>query len=210
MRFGPVYLFGAAAGNSTNTSQWDIIRVYGVYDIKSAKFLQQDLTCCLQFRTRTGLKTVRTNIKNKWIYWAKAKLRVFHLTCKNLHLANQFPETISIGPSLLLCDNNTSSYVKVLTPLKETGTKLAIGSQIAYGNISAGHLIDWMETYRHLGVDKVVAYYYKLTNEKAFKVLLYYHNNGFVDLYRYEPAGDGKFCFFLFCFFFFYCGLTSR
>ena len=160
--------------------------------MKEVKFLQLNFTCCLKFRTQTGLKTIRANVVNKWIFWARAKFRVFHIACKNLRFHHKFPETISISPSSNICDNKSSSYVKIQWPLRKPGIKLAIGSQIAYGNISAANIIDWMETYRYLGVDKVVAYYYKLTNKEALKVLLYYHANGFVDLYRYEPAGQGE------------------
>ena len=191
--FGPVYLFGAAIGNSTNMAKWDITRVYGIYNTRNDKALRQNLTCCFKYRTKTGHRIIQTNAINKWIFWAKAKLQVFHLTCKNpVQVSHIFPETVSLSLSPVVCVNSSSSYVKTLMSFKEPGTKLAIGTQIVYGNINADHIIDWMETYRHLGVDKVISYYYKLTNNRALKVLQYYHRSGFVDLYRYEPAGEGE------------------
>ena len=92
--------------------------------------------------------------------------------CKQLHRV-AFPEGVSIL-------------------FKELGVKLALGTQLAYGNISAEIIIEWMETYKYLGVNKVVTYYYKDLNENALKVLKYYHDSEFLDLYYFIPAAEGN------------------
>ena len=90
------------------------------------------------------------------------------------------------------CVRDSSSYVKPFVPLKEPGTKLALGTQLAFGNISAEMIIEWMEAYRSLGVDKVVTFYHKSLNVNALRVLKYYHESEFLDLYYFVPAAEGE------------------
>ena len=86
------------------------------------------------------------------------------------------------------------TYIQPIVPqIQESGTMLALCNKGAYGNISAELIIEWMETYRYLGVDKVVTYFLKDLNVAAKKVLLYYSDIGFVELYEFHPALEGKF-----------------
>ena len=84
------------------------------------------------------------------------------------------------------------SYVKPFHPLITPG-KIAIGTKTAFGSINPEQIIEWMETYRYIGVDKVVSYYVKILNADALKVLKYYESTGFLDLTFYEPAAEGKY-----------------
>ena len=47
-----------------------------------------------------------------------------------------------------------------------------------------------METYRYLGVDKIVTYKHKGLNTATAKVLDHYASTGFLDLFLYEHADD--------------------
>ena len=43
-------------------------------------------------------------------------------------------------------------------PLREATEKVAIGTKTSYGNISAELIIEWMEAWKYIGVDKVPTY----------------------------------------------------
>ena len=90
------------------------------------------------------------------------------------------------------CEEKDVSYVKPFHPLITPG-KIAIGTKTAFGSINPEQIIEWMETYRYIGVDKVVSYYVKILNADALKVLKYYESTGFLDLTFYEPAAEGKY-----------------
>ena len=90
------------------------------------------------------------------------------------------------------CEETDVTYVKPFHPLITPG-KIAIGTKTAFGSINPEQIIEWMETYRYIGVDKVVSYYVKILNADALKVLKYYESIGFLDLIFYEPAAEGKY-----------------
>ena len=89
------------------------------------------------------------------------------------------------------CSESHVSYVGPFFPLKEPN-KIALGTKTAYANIDAEMIIEWMETYKYLGVDKVLTYYMESINSDAFDVLQYYASTGILDLFYYEPANEGK------------------
>ena len=70
--------------------------------------------------------------------------------------------------------------------------KIVIGSKLAYGNISAELIIEWVEAMKYIGVDKIVTYYLRSLNTDALNVLRYYASEGVVELYFHEPANEGK------------------
>ena len=82
--------------------------------------------------------------------------------------------------------------VKPFQTLKTPG-QIAIGTKTAFGSINSEQIIEWMETYKYIGVDKVVSYYMKILNADALKVLKYYESTGYLDLTFYEPAAEGKY-----------------
>ena len=90
------------------------------------------------------------------------------------------------------CEEKDVTYVKPFQPLKTPG-KIAIGTKTAFGSINPEQIIEWMETYKYIGVDKIVSYYMKILNADALKVLKYYESTGYLDLTFYEPAAEGKY-----------------
>lgn len=88
--------------------------------------------------------------------------------------------SVSDGPQY--CFENKEYYIKVDTPMKsESG--LAVCSKISYGKLDAKRLVEWFEVQRLLGVDKVLAYTYKL-NTQAMNVLEYYESIGYAEIIR--------------------------
>ena len=70
--------------------------------------------------------------------------------------------------------------------------KIVIGSKLAYGSIEAEQIIEWVEAMRYIGVNKIVTYFLSSLNTDAMNVLRHYASDGFVDLYFYDPANEGK------------------
>ena len=88
------------------------------------------------------------------------------------------------------CSKSHVEYVPPHFPAKEPG-QIVIGSKLAYGNIDAEQIIEWVEAMRYIGVDKIVTYYLRSLNTDALNVLCHYASEGFVDLSSHEPANEG-------------------
>ena len=112
-----------------------------------------------------------------------------------------FPGHIPVGLSIILpsnvtCTENHVTYIEPYFPVNEP-EKIVIGSKLAYGNISAEFIIEWIEAMKYIGVDKIVTYYLRTLNTDARNVLLHYASEGIVDLYFHEPANEGECSHFL-------------
>ena len=66
-------------------------------------------------------------------------------------------------PEDVTCTENHVPYVEQYFPVKEP-KNIVIGCQLAYGNISAEFIIEWIEAMRFIGVDKIVTYYLRFLN----------------------------------------------
>ena len=69
-------------------------------------------------------------------------------------------------PKDVECTENHVTYVEPYFPVKEP-EKIVIGSKLAYGNISAEYIIEWIEAMKYIGVDKIVTYCLKTLNSDA-------------------------------------------
>ena len=197
MYFGSVYILGAAMGNSTETEVWDVVKVYAMINMK--EYDGANISCCLTYRT----SEVMTDILKKYPinilkYKIDAMLRGHHFTCSNVrHGSGALPVGVGLTHNKLNCTQDQVTFVQPYKPVKEINTKLAIGTKLAFGTISAEMIIEWMETYKYLGVDKVVTYYVDegrdKINENALKVLRYYASTEILDLYHHVPAGSGNY-----------------
>ena len=191
MPFGHVYIFGAAAGNRTNETTWDIVKVYG--SIAAAKFKLEDLKCCLLYKFHNRTDIIQTSVLGVTQHWAHVSVQTFHCTCHNIwHKSRNIPDGVALSLKQLTCNDDTAAYKTIYKPLKEADTTVVLTSQVTYSNISAELIIEWMEAYKYLGVDKVISYYFRNINQQALNVLQYYYKSGFVDLYQYIPAAEGK------------------
>ena len=192
MNYGPVFILGAAAGNSSWQGDWDIVKIYGIVNMKDFRHVK--FRCCLKYRSRSDKNaTFKVDPMNVVKFWKTAILRAHHFTCPNIkHKDGTLPVGVGLTKDKLSCEDSNVNYIKPFTPLKEPDITLAIGTKLAFGNISAEMIIEWMEMYKFLGVDKVVTYYVDEINKRALQVLRYYASTKFLDLYHHKAADSGK------------------
>ena len=196
MKYGPMFIFGVAAGNTTEETSWDIFKIYGNY--QRNVYHESNLTCCFKY-TRGDSALYASSIPlKKRLFSVAASLWTYYLACPNeLRSEGLIPVGAAVALGTNTCNETSVTYVEPYFPLKEATKKIAIGTKTAFANMSAELIIEWMEAYKYLGVDKVVTYYLKNLNKDALKVLEYYESTGIMDLFFYEPALEGKSC----CFF---------
>ena len=182
-----VYVFGTTLGNTTDTATWDIIKVHASV---SWKFRHERMKCCVKYNTEDGPVYYRKHtlpvLFNHRISW----LLPFHYTCWNPK-PGVVPDGIALSLQQRTCEEGDAIYRKPIVPLREPGDKLALCTKLIYGERSAELVIEFMETYKYLGVDKFVTYFIDSLNEDARKVLEYYASTGVLDLYYFEPAHSG-------------------
>ena len=191
MKYGPVYLFGVVAGNSTTNASWDLVKIYGGID--KSHYYKSNLRCCLAYKDAEYASFVKVNPDYVRRFQVPSAIWSIHVTCPNVrHAQNAVPVGVALTVDNYNCSKSDVRYVIPYFPLREAQQKVAIATKIAYGNISAEMIIEWMEWYRFIEVDKVVTFYIKSLNDKALKVLQYYASTGILDLYFYEPAALGE------------------
>lgn len=193
MKYGPVYIFGAAAGNSSPYASWDLMKIYGGLD--RGWYNKSKFRCCLAYKDDGKVNLVKVFPARARGFMVSSAIWSLHVTCFNV---KHDEKMVPLGAALTIdgynCSRDHVRYVSPYFPQRETSEKVAIGTKTAYGNISAELIIEWMEAWRYIGVDKVIAFYIKSINEKALRVLQYYVSTGILDLYFYEPAASGT-CF---------------
>ena len=192
MNFGRVYIYGVVAGNSSINAHWDLIKVYASTDLRA--FATQTLDCCLKFAiaNRTIRKQVKA-LKTVTVEGLAGRLKTSHFSCPNTEYKNGHTP-IGVGLTIsteLTCLDKDVRYIKPVYPQLEATTKLAIHTQVAFGNLPAELIIEWMETHLYLGVDKVITYYFPDINKSAFRTLQYYADSGALELHKYIPAEPG-------------------
>ena len=191
MQFGHVYVFGAVAENTTDEKAWDIIKIYGSINTKIYRI--ENIICCLMYKFEGSTDIIETDIISRVRHRSDCKVRTCHFTCRNIwHKHRNIPDGVGLSLRSLSCNTDAIDFKEISRPLKEVEPKVALTTQVAFASLSAELIIEWLETYKYLGVDKVISYYYQDLNANALKVLQYYHRIGFVELYRYEPAAEGK------------------
>ena len=189
--YGPLFILNVAAGNKSVDAKWDVFKVYGVIDMKRYPNYERNLKCCFLFNSDGDQEVIEIRPIAKEHFWNMAILRTFHVTCPNPRIG-AVPDGVSIDILQIPCRSGIHSYIAPFYPQRQPGTTIALGTKIAYGNISPELIIEWMETYKFLGVDKVVTYYVQDLNPSALQVLQYYAVEGSLDLYLFEPAASGK------------------
>ena len=190
---GPIYILNVNAGNTTVKANWDIFKIYGVINDTKYPNYDQTLRCCFLFNSNGSQKIIEMKPTDKQQFWDPASLRSFHVTCPNpKHGMKKVPDGVAITILGVPCRSGYVTYMTPSYPLRPAGTTLALGTKIAHGNVSAEMIIEWMETYKFLGVDKVVTYYADGLCPLALQVLKYYAKEGILDLRFFEPAGAGK------------------
>ena len=107
---------------------------------------------------------------------------------------NSQTSNLIVGVSLTTerkCNINATAYVKPDFPIKSTSEfSMAICAKIAYGDLNTALTIEWMEYNKAIGVEKVLAYTYNLT-QQALTVLWYYGKTGFLKLRKFDLPNQG-------------------
>ena len=185
-----IYVFGTTLGNTTDTASWDIVKVHASV---SWKFKRIHMKCCVKYNTEVGPVYYRQHtIRPVFQYFRHMVtwLIPLHYTCENPK-PGMVPDGIALTLQQRTCKETDVTYRKPVVPLRESGDKLALCTKLIYGKRSAELVIEFMETYKYLGVDKVVTYMLDDLNEDARKVLDYYVSTGMLDVYYFEPANSG-------------------
>ena len=188
MKYGPVFIYGATVGNSTRSAHWDIIKFLGSLGISYAN--ETHFFCCLKYiDSPYTIKQIATAFN---IHHEQAEqLSASHFTCWNPR-PGVVPDGVALTLNNYTCSEEHVTYRKPEVTLRQPGGKLAICTKLAYGTRNAEMIIDFVEVYRYLGVDKFVTYYLKDLNEDARKVLEYYATTGIMDVYSFVPAEQGN------------------
>ena len=117
--------------------------------------------------------------------------RTAHIECLN---PNSKTSNFIVGVSLTTerkCNINATAYVKPDFPMKSTSKfSMAICAKIAYGDLNKALTIEWMEYNKAMGVEKVLAYTYNLT-QRALTVLWFYEKTGFLELRKFDLPNQG-------------------
>ena len=189
MKFGPMYILGTTLGNSTDTKLWDIIKVHAEVDEMYPG--KTNISCCLKYLNIRGQEYTKVPSIYAGRPNAATKLSAYHYTCLNPK-TGVVPDGVALTVSQFTCSEEDVTYRKPDTPLTESEIKLAVCTKVAYGSRSAELIIEFMEAYRYLGVDKFTCYILEDLNEDAQKVLAYYASIGIMDAYIHEPAAWGN------------------
>ena len=154
MKFGPVLIFGVAAGNTSEQTSWDVFKIYGSFNRDI--YGKYNLTCCFKYSSHAGHSFQSSTPLIQRNYHIIAKLWSYYLACPNqLRPYGMIPTGAAITVGNYSCEESDVTYVEPYFPFKEPN-KIAIGTKAAFANISAELIIEWMEAYKYLGVDKVV------------------------------------------------------
>ena len=163
------------------------MRLYASVD---ERILRTPRGCCLKYNSRPRSEYYQQPIQSMERPLGRSPLTSYHYTCANAR-PGDIPDGIAITFDNYTCSEDHVTYRKPFLPLREPVNKLALCTKMCYGDRSAEMLIEWMETYKYLGVDKVVSYFLKDLNSEAKQVLKYYASTGTLDLYLFEPAAAG-------------------
>ena len=188
MKYGPMYIFGVTIGNSTSSAHWDIIKIRASMGLIYAK--ERHFICCLKYIDKRYYIRQPVTAFNK--RHKHEPLSASHFTCKNPR-PGVVPDGVALSLNNQTCSDEHVTYRKPEAPQREPGVKLAICTKLAYGTRNAEMLIEFMEVYKYLGVDKFVTYFLEDLNKDARKVLEYYASTGILDLYYFQPAAEGNF-----------------
>lgn len=193
MKFGHVYILGVAGGNTSDNASWDIFKVYASLGREFVRDIHVDIRCCFKYNFHDVTEYLDQPTINTHLPIPKGDLTACHYTCNNPNRdMKNIPDGVGLTIGKYSCEEAFVTYVRPFLPLREPGITLALSSKAAYGNISAELIIEWMETYRYLGVDKIVTHYLRTINKNALHVLNYYASTGILDLYYHEPANSGS------------------
>lgn len=162
-----------------------VVNTWLEYDLMS-----ENLRCCILLKNNR----VASYISSQRIVWYMCKkqpLMSAKVFCSVPHhvSADEQPIGAVVVPPSFGC------YSRIFMNIERVRTQdpfsVAICAKIGYGELSPHRVIEWLETQRYLGVDKIVYYFYNL-NTETMNVWKAYAKEGFVDLLPFDIPQPGR------------------
>ena len=116
MSFGPVYIFGAALGNSSNDKTLDLIKIYAM--LNAHAYNRAVIKCCLMYKHNNKIQVFERSPSFTEKHYAKVDIMSFHVTCSNARHPYKRPYAVGLTVNEIPCRTDMSSYVKPALALK--------------------------------------------------------------------------------------------
>lgn len=195
-----IYIYSAVWGESLNMSQSTYDRKYPYSVILSGwqhpKLGNLAFRCCFLLQNRSIVSSNWTSFRKVWNFGGATILKATRYECQT-NLEHTLINGVGINIWSSSCAMNVTQYRKLsIVPNSENIQKsIAICSKIAYGSLNAKYLVEWIETQRYMGVQKIISYVYKL-NMDAINVLKHYEEIGIVETFPFEIPPASRYIFY--------------
>ena len=156
------------------------------------KYFYKKVYCCFQYISTKNPRVVVAD-KNPWLQCKRVLYTATQFTCHNPGKQNgSLPVGVYMTSENNSCDSRSNEAISIHYPKRQSQTSIAVCAKIAYGSISPRLLTEWYEIQKHLGINKVVAFAFNLSNS-ARAVLGHYEHKGFLDVLSYDFPHKGTF-----------------
>lgn len=184
-----VYLYSAIIALHTKPPAGTDVHFLGFQDGKHPT----NLTCCAKLLDQTVHRGKETTIitfgKGYRSYYDRRVAPVGHIYRCNFPFTAEQLRSAHVTLTKTYCPENTSRYLKVHAPEVKPGG-LAICGKLAYGHmLNTRKLVEWFETQRLLGVDKIQIFSYNISGI-SLKVFKHYEDLGLLNLLPYKLPGQ--------------------
>ncbi|XP_060594369.1 uncharacterized protein LOC132748749 [Ruditapes philippinarum] len=173
-----VFILSAIGSNSTTKGGYK--REIKLNGWEAMKHRLASIKCCVLWNTD---KFSYFKDPEK-IFWKSSRLAATQFTCPiRGPLVDVRGVTLEFRKKP--CPRDESVYVKPFLPKLQPKESFAICVKIVYGVVDMKLLVDWMEYYREMKVDKVFMFTYNLTRNIE-TVLQHYTNTGFLERRHFD------------------------
>ena len=151
--------------------------------------VEEKIKCCLLLQNQSIVSYMSTH-RMIWYMCKKQPLMAAKMFC---HIPDNLQTEAPVGAMLSLpsADCYSSIFMNVEYPKEKESFTIAVCAKIAYGELLSHRVVEWLETQRSMGVDKVVFYFYNLNKETMY-ILKHYMKEGFVDLLPFDLPQPGR------------------
>lgn len=189
IRKGKLEIFILSVIGSITETQTQYQREVKLQGWQAAKIRQSNIKCCIL--SKSNHVSEYFNPKRIWQHKTLSLLGS-QISCPiNSSLYNVKGVTLQFAKKN--CTNNLSEYIKPLIPKLQTkNNSFAICLKILYGRIDDDNLINWIEYYREMQVDKIFMFTYNITN-RTQAILEHYYQLGLVEWRHFDfPWKSGR------------------
>lgn len=173
-----VFILSAVGSNFTSKPGYR--REIKLNGWEALKHRNKETKCCVFWNSNRY-----TYYKNPdKVYWKKTTLPATQFTCPiKGPLIDVRGVTLEFYKKR--CPTDESVYIRPFLPKVQARHSLAICVKIVYGNVDMKLLVDWMEFYREMKVDKIFMFTYNLTNNIEL-VIQRYIDTGFLERRQFD------------------------